>query len=652
MAVTAQLDQAHLLIATAVDPVFYRSVYPELAGLDALAHYLQSGWREGRDPAPWFSTADYLATHADVALAGINPLHHYLAAGWREGRTIAPSRLADAYCAEALREGRELGWRAEFPALQRAAPDGAPQADVSPEAPREVVEAFDADYYLAVNPDVAAAGTDPLAHFLLNGWREGRDPSASFSLAGYLELHGDVAAAGINALVHYVLAGRAEGRAPKLDVGFRHRLIAELAPVEERVARAARATAALAPDDPARLAEAFGEGRTGWRDLHVTFSHDDYTENLGGLQLCLRREAARFAAMGRDHMHLFPGRPWPTVRLDGEPGALGVVWNGRTVGVFEPPAVIAAVEAAAAAAAPGRRSFAIHSLLGHAVDEVGDLVEAAGMTAGFFWLHDFAGLCAGVHLMRNDVADCGAPPADSAACGICAYLPMRARQTEEHRRLFARLALTVAAPSAAALDTWRGAGGGGRTAVASIIHPHARLAPRAGPSPGREPGPFRFAYVGLPAPHKGWPVFRELALKFGRDPRYRFLHLGLGGEPGLPVESRPVTVTADAPDAMRQAVEALQVDAALIWPLCRETFSFTAHEAAAGGAAVVTNPDSGNVAAFVADGGFGRMLADEAALDEAFASGEILALSRDARRPPLFDLVYSGLSADLVGDAA
>jgi hypothetical protein len=68
----------------------------------------------------------------------------------------------------------------------------------------------------------------------------------------------------------------------------------------------------------------------------------------------------------------------------------------------------------------------------------------------------------------------------------------------------------------------------------------------------------------------------------------------------------------------------------------------------AAGAAVLTGPDSGNVAAFAADPAIGRVLADETALAEAFASGEILALGRATRKTMLYDLTYSGMTGDLV----
>lgn len=46
---------------------------------------------------------------------------------------------------------------------------------------------FDAAWYLAENPDVAAAGAEPLEHYLAFGGREGRHPSPYFNGPAYLE---------------------------------------------------------------------------------------------------------------------------------------------------------------------------------------------------------------------------------------------------------------------------------------------------------------------------------------------------------------------------------------------------------------------------------------------------------------------------------
>jgi hypothetical protein len=208
----------------------------------------------------------------------------------------------------------------------------------------------------------------------------------------------------------------------------------------------------------------------------------------------------------------------------------------------------------------------------------------------------------------------------------------------------------VASPTQPTHDLWRASWD--FPAKGEVVLPHARLAPR-GPAPvPRGTRPLRVAFVGLPATHKGWPVFRELAVRFADDPRYRFLHFGTRGIGGLPIEHHAVTVTAETPKAMQQALEAAQVDAVLVWPLCRETFSFTAYEAAAAGAAVLTNPDSGNVAAFVAGGRHGRVLLDEAGLIELFETGEVLELARAHRGASLYDLKFSGLTVDLLERAA
>lgn len=649
MAATASTDDIYRVLSTAVDPVFYRSIYDDLkaAAIDPVAHYAATGWEEGRDPAPWFSTSAYLRVHDDVVG---NPLYHYLTRGRAEGREIVRSEWAGGYLIETARQPA-VGWTYELASrprrlLRAVAAQVAETLGLAPVKTRGVIaEAFDAKHYLAANPDVAAAGVDPLDHFLSSGWKEGRDPTPSFSMRDYLELYPDVAQAGMNPFHHYLTAGRAEGRVTRFDFGFRHDIIAHLKPMEERMAAAARVSSAARLAAAGDVARAMATSRSGLADLHVTFSHDDYSANVGGVQLCLQREAARMAQLGRDHLHIFPSGPWPMLREAGEPAPVGVLWNGSRLGFLAAKDLATILEQATTAAKTGERSLAIHSLLGHCVDDVLAIAAAAGLSSGYFWLHDFTSLCAGYHLLRNDVADCGAPPPESGACSICLYGPHRRRHLDAHRRLFEALALTVVSPSDATLKTWRD--GWTYPAVGQVVAPHARFSePRPAPLP--KGGALRVAFPGAAATHKGWPVFRDLVHRFGEDPRYSFLHLGRDSALGPPVIFHPVSVTADAPLVMREALEQWEVDVALVWSLCRETFSFTAHEAVAAGAAVVTNFDSGNVAAFVEAGGHGLVLAEASDLMTLFETGEILRLARTVRRPTQSELVFSALTADLI----
>lgn len=72
---------------------------------------------------------------------------------------------------------------------------------------------FDAAWYRAAYPDVAAAGLDPARHYVSVGAAEGRDPGPRFSTRDYMERHPDVARAGTNPLLHCLRTG-AEATAP------------------------------------------------------------------------------------------------------------------------------------------------------------------------------------------------------------------------------------------------------------------------------------------------------------------------------------------------------------------------------------------------------------------------------------------------------
>lgn len=78
---------------------------------------------------------------------------------------------------------------------------------------------FNETYYLAQNPDVAAAISanliaDAETHFVQHGYSEGRDPNPYFDISYYLQQNTDVATAGINPLAHYNTFGEDEGRGP------------------------------------------------------------------------------------------------------------------------------------------------------------------------------------------------------------------------------------------------------------------------------------------------------------------------------------------------------------------------------------------------------------------------------------------------------
>ena len=119
-------------------------------------------------PHPLFDSDWYLLQYPDVAAAGINPLQHYMQHGWREGRDPNPL--------------------------------------------------FDTSFYLEKNPDVAQAGVNPLTHYSRDGWREGRSPHPEFDISWYLDRNSDIREAGVEPLAHYLANGIHEGRRRHPDI--------------------------------------------------------------------------------------------------------------------------------------------------------------------------------------------------------------------------------------------------------------------------------------------------------------------------------------------------------------------------------------------------------------------------------------------------
>lgn len=72
---------------------------------------------------------------------------------------------------------------------------------------------FDANYYWFNYLHDSIEG-DPIEHYLSVGWLIGNNPSEIFETNYYLDANPDVRAAGINPLVHFIIHGKDEGRCP------------------------------------------------------------------------------------------------------------------------------------------------------------------------------------------------------------------------------------------------------------------------------------------------------------------------------------------------------------------------------------------------------------------------------------------------------
>jgi hypothetical protein len=105
---------------------------------------------------------------------------------------------------------------AEWVARLRADPDAASRVDELDVETSAIASSglFDPSFYLIEGPDVQQANLDPIHHFCLYGWREGRRPNLYFDPLWYQDRYLGAARSQVNPLAHYIGGGESAGCRP------------------------------------------------------------------------------------------------------------------------------------------------------------------------------------------------------------------------------------------------------------------------------------------------------------------------------------------------------------------------------------------------------------------------------------------------------
>jgi glycosyltransferase involved in cell wall biosynthesis len=437
--------------------------------------------------------------------------------------------------------------------------------------------------------------------------------------------------------------------------GFRAETLAALRPFDDIIAEWRDRPRTFRPLSPNSLRAKLRATAAPETSCILSFSHDNYRASVGGIQLCVLLEEEAFRRAGTSYIHLSPLQPLPVLAATTSPSAyhFAISLNGTFLGHVLASDLIHAV--ALQKARGVRHKLVIHSLLGHSPEVVMELCEAAGLRQGIYWLHDYFALCPSYTLMRNYVSHCSAPPPSSLACHICHTGAHRIEHLDRMRQLFTTMALTVVAPSQSALSVWR------RSAdfptKNTIVQEHCKLEREVISQPNSTDlsAPLRVAFLGFPSLHKGWPVFCDVVQGCEGDQRYAFYHFARSKPKSLPksIIFQQTEATTSDRQAMSKALSSNNIDVAFLCSLWPETYNFTAVEALAGGALIITLSSSGNIAAVVKEHECGLAFDDEAILSDAFVTGKLAREIRDLQHRNLrYAYTFSNMSADIVLEEA
>lgn len=162
----------------------------------------------------------YLNENPDISNIGICPLAHFLAEGINEARNFNTKISAETISVIENCRLIDLHHIAKENQLSLSNRELALYYILNWRSLKSASKYFDTDYYLKTYEDVNKAEICPLAHYLQQGYKEGRWPNQYFDPKFYVKTYPHVSQAKVEPLTHYIEVGWREKYTPhaKFDV--------------------------------------------------------------------------------------------------------------------------------------------------------------------------------------------------------------------------------------------------------------------------------------------------------------------------------------------------------------------------------------------------------------------------------------------------
>ena len=300
----------------------------------------------------------------------------------------------------------------------------------------------------------------------------------------------------------------------------------------------------------------------------------------------------------------------------------GMIHNGKFAGIYSGKQLVALFSKWCSHGAC-LADIHIHHMLYIKQDHLRQLLNAFPEVPVKIYLHDYYNACCNLNLMRNGKEFCGGMGLDPAYCNSCKdYRRSVAKQKQLHQFYESILDRAIfVSPSQATQTIFLRFHPEYENKVIVIAH-QAQI--------GRYQGnletlpaesPIRVAYLGMPVHHKGWETWKALVNQAPKD-AYLFKVYNSSDDTYPGMEKKKVMFSEEKLNAMIEALREDQMQVAILWSICAETYSYTTMEAYAANTFLITNPKSGNIASAVKKFACGLVLESQQELFDLFEQPE------------------------------
>ena len=510
---------------------------------------------------------------------------------------------------------------------------------------------FDREYYLNKNKDVLNAKVDPLEHFCSAGWREGRNPNSNFSTKYYIDSNPDIEQAKINPFWHYIVAGKNEGRECVHPGGFKAeelKKITNLEEIEKQWIKKINHEKILKKEEI--LNEIQNYSITFNKKIIFSIGHDNYLQNAGGIQICIKQEQRKANEYGFIYINISPSQPLPKLANDEDKNLLiNLIINGKWIGVTGYNELYESIKKIKNENNIDIK-FIAHSFLGHSLEQIKKLLSI-GNGYSLVWTHDFFTLCPSYALQRNTITFCNAPEIKSNSCQICVYGEERKSHLNRINNFINSMNIKIISPSEVALNYWLSKINFKFNINNCIVAPHLDMQWKIEKNNYNvkkvNTQKINIGFIGYPVNHKGWNIFEEIANKYRANEKFQFTYIGTETPSNQYIKHIKFNPNSENYLKSVEHLKKNEFDYILHWGSCYETFSFTAHETIAIGALILTHKNTGNVAELVVKHKFGIVFEDITELNNYLDSDELLKNVihfRNEKFNKLVDLKFTDIS--------
>ncbi|WP_018931027.1 hypothetical protein [Gracilibacillus lacisalsi] len=311
----------------------------------------------------------------------------------------------------------------------------------------------------------------------------------------------------------------------------------------------------------------------------ISISRNNFLHFTGGTSKFITEQMEYFSGNNYNHIHL----TWNRINVKKFRGIyIQVVKNGVELGMYKLNELLDKLQKV--------KCIVVHNLIGMELDIFTSIKKKLRNPPVFYYLHDFSCVCRNIKLMYNDNYFCESYRNNWNMCLSCKYKTGRNKNYSFHSELFRDNNMYLIAPSNNTKQIITSAFNFDDDKISIIPHQKYNFIEKNRNVKNKK---LRIAYVGSKHKHKGWGTFKEICKAFNNS--YDFYCLGNSDEIIEGVKYVEVSYLENGELAMTKKLKEFNIDIALLWSECPETYSYTYYESSAAGCLILTNTKSGNI---------------------------------------------------------